>query len=97
MKVEDATSDPIVTNTGSPQGCVLSALLFTLCTNDWQSHSDKCKLFKYADDTVLLGLLNKKRLNDDCSEYVNEIALFHNWCKLNFQDLNLSKTKEKIC
>ena len=34
VRVQDALSDTITINTGSPQGCVLSALLFILYTND---------------------------------------------------------------
>ena len=48
-------SDAITTNTGAPQGCVLSPLLFTLYTNDCNISYDNCIVIKYADDTVVVG------------------------------------------
>ena len=34
VRVDDTTSPVIVSNTGVPQGCVLSPFLYTLYTND---------------------------------------------------------------
>ena len=48
-------SAPIITNTGTPQGTVLSPLLFSIYTNALTSTSPSCSVFKYADDTVLVG------------------------------------------
>ena len=58
-------SDTIRTNTGAPQGCVISPVLFTLYTNDCVSTHDSCEIIKYADDTAILGKLstNPVRLN----------------------------------
>lgn len=51
-------SDTLYTCTGSPQGCVLSPLLFILYTNDCKSTHANRHLVKFADDTVLLSLLS---------------------------------------
>ena len=48
----------IVINTGAPQGCVLSALLFIVYTNALSLSSENCKIIKYADDTVVIGLIS---------------------------------------
>ena len=51
VKLNGAISDCIVTNTGAPQGCILSPLLFTLPTSKYEN----CSVLKYADDTVISG------------------------------------------
>ncbi|KAK3509002.1 hypothetical protein QTP70_015947, partial [Hemibagrus guttatus] len=45
-------------STGSPQGCVLSPLLFPLYTNGCTSGHQSVKLLKFADDTTLIGLIS---------------------------------------
>ena len=91
VRVRDAVSEPIVTNTGSPQGCVLSPIFFVLYTNDCRSSSDDISVLKYADDTAIVGHI--KGSETDYREY---LTWFKDWCKENFLDLNSSKTKEMI-
>ena len=52
----------------------------------------KAVLSLYADDTVILGLLGE---NDDHIKKIYTSALdhFYHWCKVNFLDLNVPKTK----
>ncbi|KAK3532636.1 hypothetical protein QTP86_027367 [Hemibagrus guttatus] len=45
-------------STRSPQGCVLSPLLFSLYTNSCTSGHQSVKLLKFADDTTLIGLIS---------------------------------------
>ena len=54
VKVNNILSDPIVCNNGSPQGCVISPILFIIYTNECTSNLSSVKIFKYADDTVIL-------------------------------------------
>lgn len=54
----------------SAHGIVLAPFLFTLYTSDAQSINNNWKLVKFADDTVLLGVIK----NDDdtvCVKYDN--------------------------
>ena len=91
VKFLDSHSDVIITNTGAPQGCVLSPMLFTLYTSDCKCISEGCQLFKYADDTALVGLCDNSDLN-----YKREVELFTDWCDKNYLQLNVNKTKEMI-
>ena len=68
VKLNGAISDCIVTNTGAPQGCVLSPLLFTLYTNDCTSKYENCSVLKYADDTVIIGNIS----NNNETQYMKK-------------------------
>ncbi len=55
------------------------------------SHSST-SIVKFADDTVVLGLIN----NDDEAAYLDEVERLTSWCQDNCLSLNVSKTKELI-
>lgn len=42
-------------STRDPQGCVLSLLLFTLCTHDDNPCNGESSVVKYADDTTIIA------------------------------------------
>jgi len=92
VKIGNKLSSVIVINTGSPQGCVLSALLFILYTNDLHAHSPNCYVLKYADDTAIIGLLS----GENETSYLEEINKCIEWCDQNNLLLNATKTKELI-
>ena len=92
VRTQHEVSEIITLNTGAPQGCVLSPVLFVLYTNDMRWHSSDVFITKYADDTIIAGLLK----NDDVNEYMKCIDYVCKWCSDNFLDLNVSKTKELI-
>ena len=93
VQIGDKISKPLTTNTGAPQGCVLSPQLFTIYTNDCRSSdNDNVPILKFADDTVLQGLI----LNNNELSYRNQIAMFTNWCDENYLELNVKKTKEMV-
>ena len=82
----------ITSNTGAPQGTVLAPFLFTLYTADCRSTESSCPLIKFADDTVMVGLIKK----DENSAYISQLTQFIQYCDSNFLELNVSKTKEMI-
>ncbi len=58
VKVGQFTSNSITLNVGAPQGCVLSPLLYSLYTHDCVSSQSSTSINTFADDTVVLGLIN---------------------------------------
>jgi len=92
VSTKSETSRSLTLNTGAPQGCVLSPVLFVLYTNDLQSTNDNVKIIKYADDTAVIGLIS----NNDSCDYLQSVDNVNNWCDDNYLNLNVSKTKEVI-
>ncbi|KAI3365706.1 hypothetical protein L3Q82_010151, partial [Scortum barcoo] len=54
-------SDVVVSDTGAPQGTVLSPFLFTLYTTDFQYNSESCHLQKFSDDSAVVGCIREGR------------------------------------
>lgn len=91
VRVNNTVSDLRSTSTGSPQGCVLSPLLFILYTDDCRATQPNCHLVKYADDTVLLSLLS-----GPSQHHGPVLQEFIEWCDSSKLELNVSKTKEMV-
>lgn len=85
----------VTLNTGAPQGCFLSPVLFSLYTNEMQIKNPFCQLYKYADDMVLLGLM---KVGDTTSQtmYFDHIAELTGWCRDSCLYINTAKTKELV-
>ncbi len=73
VKVGQFTSNSITLNVGAPQGCVLSPLLYSLYTHDCVSSHRSTSIIKFADDTVVLGLIS----NNDETAYLDEVENSH--------------------
>ena len=89
--VNGALSDVVVSNTSSPQGCVVPPLLFILYTDSCRSHKEGSYLVKFSDDTALLTLHQGSE-----SDHGSALTDFVSWCDKNFLDLNVNKTKELV-
>ena len=59
VRIGNNTSTTTTVSTGASQGCVLSPLLFTLLTHDCTALHDSNHIIKFADDTTVVGLINK--------------------------------------
>ncbi len=92
VKMGQFTSNSITLNVGAPQGCVLSPVLYSLYTHDCVSSHSSTSIVKFADDTVVLGLIS----NNDETAYLGEVERLTSWCQDNCLSLNVSKTKELI-
>ncbi|XP_068163653.1 probable E3 ubiquitin-protein ligase makorin-1 [Antennarius striatus] len=82
----------ITPQTCSPQGCVLSPLLFTLLRYDCSAKHLSCRIVKFTDDTVVVGRIQ----NDDESRYREEVEHLVHWCRHNNLCINVGKTKEMV-
>ena len=83
-------SDVITTNTGAPQGIVLTPFISTLCTADCRTQHVSHPLIKFADDTAMIGLIH----NNDDAKYQLHLKSFLDYCNTNYLQLNISKTNE---
>jgi hypothetical protein len=92
VKVCSNTSSTLILNTGAPQGCVLSPLLYSLFTHDCMARHDSNSITKFADNTTVVGLITK---NDETA-YREEVRDLAGWCQNNNLSLNVTKTKEII-
>ncbi|KAI3360336.1 hypothetical protein L3Q82_014651 [Scortum barcoo] len=86
-----AVQDVFTLNTGAPQGCVLSPLLFTLLTHDCTPPHSSNLLIKFVDDMTVAGLSN----NDE-TDYRREVSRLALRCDHNSLSLNVEKTKEIV-
>ena len=92
VPVGNNTSNSIALSTWSPQGCVLSLLLFTLLTHDCASRHEGNQINKSAADTTGVGLIYK---NEE-SMYREEVKHLEGRSRENNLALDADEKKEMI-
>uniref|UniRef100_A0A8K9XHI6 Reverse transcriptase domain-containing protein n=1 Tax=Oncorhynchus mykiss TaxID=8022 RepID=A0A8K9XHI6_ONCMY len=92
VRVGNNISTPLILNTGAPQVCVLSPLLYNLFTHDCVAMHASNSIIKFADDTTVVGLIT----NNDETAYREEVRALGVWCQEKNLTLNVNKTKEMI-
>ncbi|XP_037548583.1 immunoglobulin superfamily DCC subclass member 3 [Nematolebias whitei] len=71
VRIHIIISSSIILSSGSPQGCVLSTLLFTLLTYDCLARHPSCNIVTFVDDTAVVGRI----MNSDESKYRYNVTL----------------------
>lgn len=89
-KLDNLSSSIITLNTGVPQGCVLSPLLYSLFTHDCITVYGSNSIIKFTDDTTVIGLIK----DDNEKAYRDEVQHLVRWCATNNLELNIKKTKD---
>jgi hypothetical protein len=92
VKVGNNTSTWLILNTGDPQCCVLSPLLYSLFTHDCVATHSSNSTIKFANETTLEGLIT----NNDKTAYRKEVRALTEWGQENNLSLDINKTKELI-
>ena len=88
LRVGKNISTPLILNTGAPQGCVQSPLLYSLFTHDCVAMHASNSIIKFADDTTVVGLIT----NNDETPY-REVRALGVWCQENNLTLNVTKQR----
>ena len=83
VKVRNNTSTSLILNTGAPQGCMLSPLLYSLFTHVCVAMHASNSIMKFADDTTVVGLIT----NNDETAYREEVRTLGVWCQENHHKL----------
>ncbi len=73
VRMGNNTSSPLILNTGAPQGCVLSPLLYSLYTHDSTATHSSNVIVKFADDTTVISLIS----DNDETAYREEVSTNH--------------------
>lgn len=88
-RLGEYTSSTLTLNTGPPQRCVLSPLLYTLFTHDCRPVHATNTISKHADDTTVSGMITK----DEETAHRDEILNLTAWCSTNNLTWNTKQNK----
>jgi hypothetical protein len=92
VRVGNNTSATLILNTGAPQGCVLSPLLYSLIAHDCTARHDYNTIVRFADGTTVVSLIT----DNDETAFREEVRDLIMWCKDNNLSLNVINIKEMI-
>jgi predicted Holliday junction resolvase-like endonuclease len=91
VRVEDVYSKVRLCPTGVPQGSILGPILYIIYVNDMFNIVRKCKIYMYADDTVLVAC--HKNLTIAESQLQEDFTGVLQWTHDNSLVINADKTK----
>ena len=86
--VNSVKSNELMLNTGAPQGCVLSPILFSIYTKEIMSNTTTLTLIEFADNMALVARLKD---GQSLSGYFNFIGHLISWFDESYLKLNVKK------
>ncbi|KAK1787370.1 hypothetical protein P4O66_002724 [Electrophorus voltai] len=92
VEVGNSISIKLILSTGANKDCVISPILYSLFIDDCVAKHTSNIIFKFDDDTSILGLIT----NGDKLAYRDEVSALSKWCYDDNLHLNVGKTKEMI-
>lgn len=84
-------SERVLLKAGVPQGSMLSPLLFNLFVNDISTKLTSCKIYQYADDTLLVS--SHVNYHQAVRALQHDATRVMDWFYENFITVNASKTR----
>ena len=94
VKINQTTSNTLITKMGVPQGSTLGPLLFILYMSDMKQALDNMKVLHFADDSTLYLDVDKNNTN---TTLINrDLESLNDWLSANKLFLNIDKTKYMI-
>ena len=97
VRVGNNTSAMLILNTGAPQGCVLSPLLYSLFTHDCTAKHDSNTIIKFADDTTVVGLITDNEMERDLTVWCQDNNLCLNDDQDKGDDRGLLEKEDRAC
>ena len=82
-------SSPLTLSPGTPQGCDLSPMLYSLCIYECASCHESTQILKYDDDTTVLGIVT----NSGVLDYRDQVNKRMSWCSEHNLEFKVNKTK----
>lgn len=92
VRIGSCTSCTRTVSAGTPQGYLLSPLLYTLFPSDCVASYSNNSIIKFADDPTVIGLIT----GGDKTVYRKEVAELVDCCDHNNLSSNTDKTKQMI-
>ena len=77
VKIGNNIYTSLTLNTGDPQGCMLSPLLYSLFTHDCVTMHASNLITMFADNTTVVGLIT----NNNETAYKEEVRAVGVWCQ----------------
>eukprot|EP00061_Rhincodon_typus_P011712 g36942.t1 len=92
VRIGNCPSSTITLNTGAPQGCGLSTLLYSWYNHNYVAKFRTNAIYKFTDNTTIVGWIPK----NDKPKYKRETEGLVTWCNEDNLSVNVGKTKELI-